>query len=116
MRRVAWVVAFLLPAPLVPAPPALAGGNWLDFRREQPVRGQRALDTFAIVHVGERVVAFTGVYVRNEDRRARLDENGPYYAWLSRGDDLFRDARLPADAVRLAPFEVSHDGSVRATS
>ena len=37
------------------------------------------------MHVGQEVVAHTGIYVMNPDRMDRLETEGPFYAWLSPG-------------------------------
>lgn len=110
MRRT--IIALLLAtlAIVVPAHGASAGGNWLDFRREQPVDGKRNLGTWAVMHVGQEIVAHTGIYVMNPDRLDRLGREGPFYAWLSQGD-AYQGTRLPAEAIRLAPFTIAFDGS-----
>lgn len=97
--------------PLALTTPANAGGNWLDFRREDPVEGERRLATFATLHVGQEVVAFTSLYLPNPSRRARLDRQGPFFAWLSPGDSYLGGARMPPDATRLEPFLIRWDSS-----
>jgi hypothetical protein len=107
VRRFAWIVALAsLLVPLALTAPASAGGNWLDFRREDPLAGERRLDTFATLHVGQEVIAFTSLYVPNQSSQERLDRAGPFYAWLSPGDSYLVNDRLPADAIRLAPFVI----------
>ena len=116
MRRAAWIVALPVLVPLALTTPANAGGNWLDFRREDPVGGERRLDTFATLHVGQEVVAFTSLYGPNPNRRERLDRQGPFFAWLSPGDSYVGDARMPSDATRLAPFLIRWDSSKGGTA
>ena len=111
MRRTVLTIVLVTLAVLLPVQAASAGGNWLDFRSEQPVAGKRNLGTWAVLHVGQEVVAHTGLYVTNPHRTDRLETEGPFYAWLSPGDAYLDDANLPADAIRLAPFTIAFDGS-----
>ena len=83
MRRRLWIAAPFLLVPLLLAVPASAGGNWLDFRREDPVGSGRRLDTFATLHVGQEVEAFTSMYLPNASRREGLISQGPCYACVS---------------------------------
>ena len=111
MRRTITALLLATLAIAVPAHGASAGGNWLDFRSEQPVDGKRNLGTWAVMHVGQEIVAHTGIYVMNPDRQDRLVREGPFYAWLSPGEAYLEGTRLPADAIRLAPFTIAFDGS-----
>lgn len=111
VRRVVLALAVATLVVVLPAQAASAGGNWLGFRSEEPVAGKRNLGTWAIMHVGQEVVAHTGIYVMNPDRMDRLETKGPFYAWLSPGDAYLDDTNLPADAIRLAPFTIAFDGS-----
>ena len=111
MRRTFVVLVLTTLAVVLPAQVVSAGGNWLDFRSEEPVAGKRNIGTWAIMQVGQQVVAHTGIYVMNPDRMARLESQGPFYAWLSPGDAYLDDTNLPADAIRLAPFTIAFDGS-----
>ena len=111
MRRVVLALVVATLVVVLPAQAASAGGNWLGFRSEEPVAGKRNLGTWAIMHVGQEVVAHTGIYVMNPDRMDRLETEGPFYAWLSPGDAYLDDTNLPADAIRLAPFTIAFDGS-----
>jgi hypothetical protein len=111
VRRTIVVLVLTTLAVVLPAQVVSAGGNWLDFRSEEPVAGKRNLGTWAIMHVGQQVVAHTGIYVMNPDRMDRLESQGPFYAWLSPGDAYLDDTNLPADAIRLAPFAIAFDGS-----
>lgn len=114
MRRTVWTLVLATLVLVVPAKAANAGGNWLGFREEPSAdasadgsSGEGAnLGTWAVMYVGQEVVAHTGIYVANPHRRERLETEGPFYAWLSPGDDYLDDTRLPADAIRLAPFTV----------
>jgi hypothetical protein len=96
---------------VVLAAPVGAGGNWLSYREPPSDRvgggpdGGRNLGTWAIVGVGQEIVAYTGIYVPNERRLARyLDRT--YYAWLTPERERF-GRPLPAGAIRLAPFVVA---------
>jgi MYXO-CTERM domain-containing protein len=111
VRRTVLTIVLVTLAVLLPAQAANAGGNWLGFRSEEPVAGTRNLGTWAVMHVGQEVVAHTGLYVMNPHRMGRLETEGPFYAWLSPGDAYLDDANLPADAIRLAPFTIAFDGS-----
>lgn len=111
MHRTILTLVLATLAVVLPAQGASAGGNWLGFRSEEPVAGKRNLGTWAIMHVGQEVVAHTGIYVMNPDRMDRLETEGPFYAWLSPGDAYLDDTNLPADAIRLAPFTIAFDGS-----
>jgi MYXO-CTERM domain-containing protein len=96
---------------VLPAQGAGAGGNWLSFRTEEPVAGKRNLGTWAVLHVGQEIVAHTGIVVVTPHRMDRLESEGPFYAWLSPGGGYLDDTNLPADAIRLAPFTIAFDGS-----
>lgn len=111
MRRFVSLAVLAALIALVPASSADAGGNWLGFRREDPSPAGKKLGTWAVLHVGQQVVAYTGIYVMNADRRDMLQDKGPYYAWLSAGDGYLDDANLPPDAIRLAPFEIGWTAS-----
>jgi len=111
VHRTVWVLVLATLAIVLPAQGASAGGNWLGFRSEEPVAGKHNLGTWAVLHVGQEVVAHAGIYVVNPDRVEVLENEGPYYAWLSPGDAYLDDTNLPADAIRLAPFTIRFDGS-----
>jgi MYXO-CTERM domain-containing protein len=111
VRRMALTLVLATLAVVLPAQGASAGGNWLGFRSEEPVAGKHNLGTWAVLHVGQEVVAHTGVYGVNPDRVERLENEGPFYAWLSQGDAYLDDTNLPADAIRLAPFTIAFDGT-----
>jgi hypothetical protein len=119
VRRTILTLVLATVAVLLPAQGASAGGNWLGFR-EAPRAGSPAgdgsggggnLGTWAVLHVGQEVVAHTGVYATNLHLLDRLESEGPFYAWLSTGDAYLDDTNLPADAIRLAPFTIGFDGS-----
>jgi len=98
---------------VVPALPASAGGNWLDFREDPrtgaaghgPGADDGSLGTWAVMYVGQRVVAATGVYA-TDPRRRHLENSGPFYAWLVPEGSFRGQARLPESAIRLAPFAI----------
>jgi hypothetical protein len=98
---------------LVPAVPAAAGGNWLGFKEDprvdasQPGPGgdDRNLGTWAVLHVGQHVVAATGIYAPGP-RHRHLENDGPFYAWLVSEGTYRGGTRLPDAAIRLAPFEI----------
>src|SRR5215218_197635 len=74
---------------LVPAVPASAGGNWLEFREDPRAGAARSgsadrdptLGTWAVMYVGQHVVAATGIYA-TDPRHRHLENEGPFYAWL----------------------------------
>ena len=111
MRRTILTLVLATLAVVLPAHAASAGGNWLGFRDADPDAAKPDLGTWAVVHVGQEVVAHTGVYGMDPDLRERLENEGPFYAWLSPGDAYLDDTDLPADAIRLAPFTIALDGS-----
>lgn len=119
MRRLVSLALLAALFVLVPASSAAGGGNWLGFKEEPragsrgggPGGGSRDLGTWGVLYVGQQVVAHTGIYVPNPQRRERLQQEGPFYAWLSHGDDYLDDTRLPADAIRLAPFDIEWTSS-----
>jgi hypothetical protein len=113
VRRTLSLVLLATLIALVPALPASAGGNWLDFRKDPRAgaaeRGSPAddgsLGTWAVMYVGQRVVAATAVYA-TDPRRRHLVNEGPYYAWLVPEGSFGGQARLPESAIRLAPFAI----------
>jgi hypothetical protein len=113
VRRTLSLVLLATLIDLVPALPASAGGNWLDFR-EDPRSGAAehgtgaddgSLGTWAVLHVGQRVVAATGVYA-TDPRRQHLESEGPFYAWLIPEGSFRGGTRLPESAIQLAPFGI----------
>ena len=64
MRRTLSLVLLATLITLVPASAASGGGNWLEFREDPRAGASRAADgtlgTWAILHVGQRVVSATG--------------------------------------------------------
>jgi hypothetical protein len=115
-RLVPWLVVLGVVAGL--ASPASAGGNWLEFREADPSGSEaqvsRGFGTWAVLPVGQDVIAATGIYVPNPHRRDRLEAT-TFYVWLSPGGGFLRGTRMPDDAVRLAPFAM-HWSSPRAAS
>jgi hypothetical protein len=111
VRRSLLTLVLATLAVVLPAQGASAGGNWLGFRSEESVAGKRNLGTWAVLHVGQEVVAHTGIDFVEPGVRRRLQTEGPFYAWLSPGDAYLDDTNLPADAFRLAPFTVRFEGS-----
>jgi hypothetical protein len=117
VRRTILTLVLASLAVVLPAQGAAGGGNWLGFRGD-PGAGSSGgggggnLGTYgAVAYVGQQIVAYTGIYVMNPDRRERLENVGPFYAWLSPGEAYMNDTNLPADAIRLAPFTMRFDGS-----
>jgi hypothetical protein len=119
VRRVIVVLALATLIVVLPAQGASAGGNWLGFREDPRADtstggdgdGGGNLGTWAILHVGQQVVAYTGIYGDEIRVHERLETEGPFYAWLSPGDAYLDDTNLPADAIRLAPFAIGFDAS-----
>jgi hypothetical protein len=109
-------IALVVLAVVLPAAPANAGGNWLDFRRDRSVESPsgRDLGTWAVMAAGQRIVAHTAIWAPNPHRRDRLSDT-TYFAWLSPGESYFEGTTLPADAVRLAPFRVRWFSNTSAT-
>lgn len=113
MRRTLSLVLLVALITLVPASAASGGGNWLDFRedprggasRDGSSAGDGTLGTWAVLHVGQRVVAATGVYA-TDPRRRHLENEGPFYAWLIPEGSFRGETRLPESAIRLAPFGI----------
>ena len=118
MRRSFPIAVIVLAVVLLPAVPASAGGNWLDFRRDPSVGagGGRNLGTWAVIAVGQRIVARAGIWTTsNPHRRERLSDS-TYYAWLSSGEGFLEGTKLPADAIRLAPFRFHWTSNRTATA
>ena len=111
MRRTVLALVLATLTVVLPAQGASAGGNWLGFRSEEPIAGKHNLGTWAVLHVGQEVVAHTGIYGDQIRVLERLENEGPFYAWLSPGDAYLDGTNLPADAIRLAPFTIPFDGS-----
>lgn len=117
MRRAVLVLLASTVAVLV-ATPASAGGNWLNFREEPGSAaapdgapdGDRSLGIWAIVSVGQRIVAVGTTWPRSEHRIERL-ERETFHAWLVRADEVTigSDGGLPAEAIPLAPFTLRWD-------
>jgi hypothetical protein len=113
VRRTLSLAVLVTLISLLPASSANAGGNWLAFRedpradtsRRDPAGADRNLGTWAVLHVGQHVVAATGVYAP-EPRQRRLEREAPFYAWLVPEGSFGGGTRVPETAIRLAPFEL----------
>jgi hypothetical protein len=103
---------------LVPASSASAGGNWLEFREDARAgvsrpgleAGDRNLGTWAVLHVGQHIVAAAGVYAPGP-RHRHLEHDAPFYAWLVPEGTYRGGSRLPDTAIQLAPFEIRWSSS-----
>jgi hypothetical protein len=87
-----------------PAPSAVAGGNWLEFRsvESDSQTGRSGGDIFV---VGESLIA-RGDYLSV----ALGPDTGPYYLWIERGFALRAGVPIPSGAIRVATFEMAPDG------
>jgi hypothetical protein len=96
------------------ATPAAAGGNWIEFRREQgaavpgdasggvPARDARfGWDIFV---TGETVVARVTYLSRVFD-----DTDGPFHLWIERGDPLEAGEPIPTTALRVGTFDMNRN-------
>jgi hypothetical protein len=87
-----------------PAPSAVAGGNWLEFRSaERDLRPSPS--RWDIFTVGQSVVA-RGDYLSV----ALGPETGPYHLWIERGEALAAGQPIPQSALRVGTFEMAPDG------
>ena len=87
----------------LPAPFAVAGGNWLEFRSaDTDLRSSPRWDIFT---VGEPLVAKVGYL----DGSLGSSE-GPFHLWIERGDAIEAGTSIPSSAIRVATFEMAPDG------
>jgi hypothetical protein len=86
------------------APPAIAGGNWLEFRSAEsdPLTTQDGGDIFV---VGESLIA-RGDYLSV----ALGPQTEPYHLWIERGEALAAGHPIPQSALRVGTFEMAPDG------
>ena len=99
---------------LLPATPAAAGGNWLDFRRSEGVAGGRssggtpardARSGWDIFVTGEEVLARVSYLSRTFH-----DGEGPFHLWIERGERLEAGEPIPTTALRVGTFDMRPDG------
>ncbi len=71
MRRSLPIALVIVATMLLPALPANAGGNWLDFRSDPSsgTAGGRGLGTWAVMAVGQRIVAYAGIWTTPNPHR-----------------------------------------------
>lgn len=84
--------------------PALAGGNWLEFRLRGAAAGsdRARWDVFA---AGETVVA------RSAYLSATFDpSDGPFHVWIERGERLRAGRPIPESAIRVGTFRMAPSG------
>jgi hypothetical protein len=103
MKRL--VATTLLLAALAPLPtPAVAGGNFLEFRLRGGAVGSDPArwDIFA---TGQTVVARVG-YLSATFGPA----DGPFHLWIERGDELEAGKPIPESAIRVGTFRMAASG------
>jgi hypothetical protein len=87
------------------APPAAAGGNWLEFRSADGDPGPNG-SRWDIFVVGESLVARVG-YLSGAFGLG----DGPFHLWIERGDALEAGMPIPQSAIRVGTFEMALDGT-----
>lgn len=104
MKRI--VVMSLVLTALAPlaSSPAVAGGNWLEFRRpDAPARfGPSRWDIFA---TGQTVVARVGYLSATFG-----PTDGPFHLWIERGEALEAGGPIPDSAIRVGTFHMAPSG------
>jgi hypothetical protein len=104
MRRFAVVVTTTVLVLGLQGTAAMAGGNWLDFRRADGGRSS-TLSPWGVAPVGESLVARTDYLQRFFDTTDRI------HLWLERGEGVRPGAPIPESAIRLATFQMSAGGT-----
>jgi hypothetical protein len=89
----------------LPAPSAVAGGNWLEFRSAEREL-QPSGSPWDIFIAGESLVARVG-YLSGAFGLG----DGPFHLWIERGDALEAGMPIPQSAIRVGTFQMASDGT-----
>jgi hypothetical protein len=102
-RLVATTLLLAALAALLPSP-AVAGGNFLEFRLRDAAPGSdpSRWDIFA---TGQTVVARVGYL-----SAAFGPTDGPFHLWIERGDELEAGSPIPESAIRVGTFRMAASG------
>ncbi len=85
---------------------AIAGGNWLDIRPDDGVRGGQWQTFPGPFLPGTALEVRARPYVQSERAADRLRTSGPYYAWIAPEGGRVDDKRIQAGANRLSVFSI----------
>jgi hypothetical protein len=85
---------------------AMAGGNWLDIRRDDGVRGGQWQTFPGPFLPGTALEVRARLYVQSERAADRLRTSGPYYAWIAPVGGRVDDREIQTGALRVSVFAV----------